>query len=337
MNARSLLIISNLVTIAVTAVGVLFALNSQHQSTAASVLPFSPEEESPFGAERKLQDCCSCTTGSPTSAPVPGGGGFVVCFTGDSTVNVRGNANTGSPTLMKDLKIGDFIHVGNGKYERVYSFGHNSPSTYSDDFVQISMEGKDTKLTLSPDHMVWSISGGNTFIAASEVKVGDELLWDGMDVVRVQAIETDVTAQGLFAPFTPSGTIVVDGILASSFIDSVKHLGIAGVSPQWIAHSFEFPHRLFCHYSIFGSTQACTNESYNDQGISSWVAKPFQFGQWVLNNENVMIKYSLLTMFFLVLGVFNVIEAAFFQYPIMGIAGLLGWYFSVNRRSANKL
>jgi hypothetical protein len=326
VNGRNLLIVSNLVTIAVTACAVLFALHNEHTVPGSSMF---------LGRELQTDDCCDCTTGgplaptdSPTSAPI----GFFACFTAGSTVQVlQDNDAAAAEVLMKDVHIGDVVHVGNGKYERVYSFGHYAPSSTGDNYVQLSVAGTNKKLTLTSDHLVWAMKSGKTgaFLAASQVEVGDELLRNDSDIVKVEAVQQGLTGQGLLAPFTPSGTIVVDGFLTSSFIDAVKHHAplLGAGAAQWAAHSFEFPHRLACHY--FGNE--CVNETYNEHGVSTWVAAPFEVGKWVLN-QNLMIKYGLLSMFFFVMAAFNVVEFACFQYTFVAMACLVGGYvYHINR------
>mmetsp|Transcript_8841 Transcript_8841/g.14704 ORF Transcript_8841/g.14704 Transcript_8841/m.14704 type:complete len:336 (+) Transcript_8841:128-1135(+) len=335
MNGRSLLIISNLVTISVTAVAVLFALHNQHSIPGTSSIPFLGGKEQ-YGRDLMEDDCCDCTTGGPIDPPInPPPPSF--CFTADSTVQVLQYENSVKVVSMKDIQIGDSVRASNGKYERVYSFGHYSPTVWGDDYVELSV-GPNQKLTLSPDHMVWTTNknGEGMFVAASQVQVGDDLLWNNEEAFTVQEIQQGVTAQGLLAPFTPSGTIVVDGFLASTFIDSVKDQNIPPFlgSSQWIAHSFEFPHRLACHYNVFGGA-FCATETYTEEGLSNWVAAPFELGQWVLK-QNDMIRYGLLTLFGLLLALGNVVEFACLQYPIVAV-GLLGGYYYNHRAAARKL
>lgn len=235
---------------------------------------------------------------------------------------------------MKDIRIGDVVHVGNGKYERVYSFGHYSPTSTGDDYVQLSVSGTNKKLTLTSDHLVWTkkIGKAGAFLAASQVQVGDELLWNDSDIVKVEAVQQGLTGQGLLAPFTPSGTIMVDGFLTSSFIDAMKQPLLGAGAAHWAAHSYEFPHRLACHY--FGNE--CVNETYNEHGVSTWVAAPFELGKWVLDQTSI-IKYGLLSIFVLLMAAFNVIEFACFQYPFIAMAGLMGGYvYHINRPAAGK-
>ena len=69
-------------------------------------------------------------------------------------------------------------------------------------------------MTLSPDHYV-DVRGAPVY--AKDVRVGDALArWTGAGFeADVVANATAVVAEGLYNPYTLSGTIVVDGVLAS--------------------------------------------------------------------------------------------------------------------------
>jgi hypothetical protein len=135
------------------------------------------------------------------------------------------------------------------------------------------------------------------------VKVGDKL--DDDTVVEHIFI---VVRKGAFAPFTPSGTILVNGIKASTYVsfqDSpVVKIGSfeTPLTYQWAAHAFEFPHRLYCNYF-----SQCLTEEYNEHGISIWVAQPHKMGHWLLNQPNV-VMVVLLAPVVGMLGLFSALE-----------------------------
>lgn len=247
-----------------------------------------------------------CFTEKP-AVPVP-------CFAGDTTVEVMLSENDERTTMfMKELQIGDKVHVGKNKYEAVYSFGHYNPVAKAS-FLKVQTTNA-TPLLVSEDHMVYVQYRG--FIPASDLRQGDRMV-DGStgDEVTVKLIRT-VEAQGVFAPFTPSGKIVVNGILASSFVslESKPNLTIMGVTlftHQWIAHTFEFPHRLVCHY-----WKTCPNESYTSDGISTWVAIPLQIFQWVLV-QNTLIRSTFLSVSLVAVIFFSLLEPfILLQAPIL--------------------
>jgi hypothetical protein len=83
----------------------------------------------------------------------------------------------------------------------------------------------------------------------------------------------DVTQKGLYAPFTSSGTIVVNDIVASSFISfqGSEYLKLGDfVTPftfQWLAHTFESGHRFACRSGLVDRSE----ETYTAFGVSHWV------------------------------------------------------------------
>lgn len=236
---------------------------------------------------------------------------IVTCFSGSNVVE---EADRGL-ILMEDLQLGDKVHVGNGDFEPIYSFGHLAP-TMDADFLQVTTER--SKVTLTSDHMVFTQSRGA--IKASLLQEGEYLIsTHGVD--RVKAVRT-VRERGVYAPFTPSGKIVANGILASSFVALEDNEGIElfggllTLSHQWLAHATQLPHRLVCYH--FGS---CPTEEYSPEGISLWVNKPLKASQWLLH-ESGNQKCFWVGAVFLVATLFSVLEV-FVLHPYYLVAMLI--------------
>jgi len=236
------------------------------------------------------QDPINGDSEEDTPAPTTGGGfGGGFCFSGETTVNVFDKGIV----AIADLEIGDEVQVED-EYSRVYSFGHYNKDT-TGEFLQIHTSN--TKpLELSKDHMIY-VQNKEAFVPASTVTVGDKLLSNNNNV-EVTKIDT-VTRKGVFAPFTESGTISVNGIMASNYItmqDDRNKLTIAGVpiaSMQRIAHSFTLPHRVICN----NNKEFCSNETYSSSGISHWVYGPYLASKWLLNNQLLIVVVGLLATF----------------------------------------
>ena len=246
--------------------------------------------------------------------PAPGPVSFG-CFSGSSSVEVM---NQGSVAL-EDLKLGDMVHVGKEVYEPVYSFGHHAPDTRAE-YLQVKTDK--TILELSSDHMVFTASG--SAIAARLLQIGDELLDANGDLLAIQSIEP-VWADGVFAPFTPSGKIVVNDILVSSFVafDSGSYLSVAGFkfSYQWMAHSFETPHRFYCKF-----ISSCDNETYTADGISIWVDTPHKLVLWMF--EQPWVVQSLMG---------GVVVALFVMFSLIDICILIALAVAVGALTAWKI
>jgi len=251
-----------------------------------------------------------------------GGGGFAVCFSGLNTVNV---ADRGM-IQMRDLNIGDEVQVGRDEYSRVYSFGHYDKDVVVE-FLKFHITGLEQPLEISKDHMIFVENRGA--IPASAVNVGEELLLvnDGHNakVIKVESVHR----KGAFAPFTDSGTISVNGVISSNYItmqDDLDALTVAGVefvSMQWIAHSFQAPHRLVCKWN----EQFCARETYSKSGISKWVYGPYLTSKWFLEQHVVVLMVFTLPVIF-VAAICNMIESVALNMGLVTMVGLLGFIFS---------
>jgi len=240
---------------------------------------------------------------------------FVTCFSSDATVQVF---NKGT-VAMKDLVLGDLAMVARGKFSEVYSFGHRNEDSPAK-FLSID-SGLKRPLVLSSDHLVF-VKGSP--VPASNVLIGDELsLVDGT-TVTVKKISI-VTSTGAFAPFTRDGTIVVDNIVASSYVSlqakSAK-LNVGGIkSMSWhdLAQISQAPHRVICRVS---PRFCASTEIYNEVGISIWVERPLSFVKWAINKSPFVTIMLLLPVLALVLMVATV--EAIFSLPALLCSMVIG-------------
>ena len=149
----------------------------------------------------------------------------------------------------------------------------------------------------------------------------------------VQSIKS-ISSIGAIAPFTPSGKVVVDNILASSFVafGNDSHLSVGGInfSYQWLAHSFEFPHRMACNYL----TQ-CLQESYTEDGVSQWVDAPHRMTLWMMNQSD-LVQNLLGVLVVATLWMFNILEFMVIH-PLSTAVGAYSVWRIVRRRGAKQL
>jgi len=199
----------------------------------------------------------------------------IICFPSNAQVERRDDVGTTTIVRMKDLHRGDLVHIGGGHFEPVYTFGHYAPDVVAN-YLKIMPGG----LEISVNHLIATPDRG--MIPAGHLKVGDMVFQEQLrnassstgyllEPMQVQEI-VSTEATGAFAPFTPSGKLVVDGLLVSSYalVDDDTPLTFAGIPfYQFAANAFEIPHRVACYYT----TALCT-EAYDDHGVNVWVA-PF--------------------------------------------------------------
>jgi hypothetical protein len=232
---------------------------------------------------------------------------LAACFSGSSRVQLQ----DGTTQPLEQLVLGTRVHVGHGRYEPVYSFGHYQRTIITDSKPQLLQieTASSRRLQVSPHHLmfVWDHDNKNhkQTIPAGTVKVGDWLVSGSNQPDEVLAITVMTASRGWYAPFTPSGTIVVDGVLASCYVTLEPYTAqLAGLDIHWLSHAFEFPHRLVCHYY-----KTCIDERYTKEGLSTWVSLPHEIAtRWLLTSPRGVIWHGLLAVLVGVLVVFSVLE-----------------------------
>ena len=216
------------------------------------------------------------------------------CFSGSTTVDVQGVGST----PISEIEIGDMVLTQHNRYETVYSFGHRFTSARAS-FLQIHTKDQVREpLELSAEHMVF-LEGGDA-VPASGLRVGDtiqtvelsesESCTSKATVTKIVVVERE----GVYAPFTPSGSIVVNGgILASTFVSFDETSGYLRlgrglelpISFQWLAWAFEAPHRMVCQQFW----RICESESYDEFGISDWVNVALGLSEWWIGQHALVI------------------------------------------------
>ena len=247
------------------------------------------------------------------------------CFSASTTVHVKKKKN--SPphstddvvivqTPMNLLQVGDLVMVnGNGKFQRVYGFAHESDSAVTK-FLQVYVKDADVALEMTPSHLAY-IVGKPEPVPASSLKVGDYLdnIVDGeKEIVKIESITRN---DGLYAPLTMDGTIVVNDMVMSTYAlpqclltttsnddgdeeGDVLRLHFAGFSPEVTherIHLFLSPLRVFCE--AFPSTKTC-QEQDDSTGLNQFLLR-LREGFSFLSGQNIAIQLSVMVLAVLVI------------------------------------
>jgi N-acetylneuraminic acid mutarotase len=208
---------------------------------------------------------------------VPVGTGSAVCFPAEASVMVDRLGNT---VLMSELRPGMVVIGVNGRgqlvEDTVLGWLHNEPGAVVEILAIKTLSGKQLRLTRQ--HLVYRmhehsrvLDGSIITIAtghlrnqqqrihksleletsaieaafAEDIRIGDALLDVASDLPDpVVAIDTLVTRDGLYAPLTRSGRLVVDGILVSCYGTYPSHV---------VAHAVLWPARVGALRTIWGS------------------------------------------------------------------------------------
>jgi len=212
--------------------------------------------------------CQTCLTpweelSAPTAGTPTDGGG--ICFSGHSIVQVQGKGDV----PMMYLSIGDSVAQVGGGFSHVYSFGHKHETTKTKYLqIQTVTMNKNQPLEISEEHLITARrDGAKKLVPAADLKVGEYLMAQDGSFSQIISLKT-VERVGAYSPLTASGSLVVNGVEASSYVSRnwLKDR-ISGEMLYYLQHAGVFPVRVYC-YMIGG----CEQETYNDKtGFNAWV------------------------------------------------------------------
>jgi hypothetical protein len=170
----------------------------------------------------------------------------VNCFTAYSTVELV----SGARVRMDQLQVGDRVlsvdDLGQLAHSPVVAFTGVFPNrSGSAVHIEFSHQGR---ISLSPSHLLFvsdSAVGAPRDVQATHVQPGMYLWSKGETLALEPALVTSVTfgeETGWFTPLTASGTLMVDGVLASCHTTGPHRLVRALYAPwQWWLHYFPAP------------------------------------------------------------------------------------------------
>jgi len=186
---------------------------------------------------------------------------------------------------MSQLQVGDCVasKLPNGDVEpcdHIYMFGH-ADSTVMSQYYQLHLSSGKT-ISLSATHFIHTAESWKTPFAESELKYGRDVvvgdwLWEA-DVMSQVTHRSVKTMAGLYNPYTQSGNIIVDGVVASShsewFLDSQMPASMIQYLPAMYQHVLGFNRLLFWTTGSYGAELlGLANPSTSaDFWINNWVS-----------------------------------------------------------------
>lgn len=173
-------------------------------------------------------------------------GFYALCFDANSTVITPQGAKR-----MCDLRLGDKVRVvqSNGRVEwsDVCAWAHREPKRVAK-YLRLTTQQTGRSLTISPEHLVGVVRDGQMdYVKAGTVTNADRLLAcdvganaaGGVWAEPVKSIE-QIESLGVYAPITTTGTVVVNGIVASCYAavgsHRAAHAAMKPVRSQWKRH-----------------------------------------------------------------------------------------------------
>ena len=161
------------------------------------------------------------------------------CFSGSSQVIDRELG----PIPMKDLQVGSLVETTGG-WTTVKTFLHWHSNEISTALRIVHSEGS---ITVTPDHLLFvTDEDGSTkqSIPAKKLHLGALLLTKNGPSTIHSVFPT--TIEGYFAPLTSTGTLLVDGVVASCYAEdgnyNLPHWAMQIIMaplrmiPQWLSH-----------------------------------------------------------------------------------------------------
>lgn len=208
--------------------------------------------------------CClaepldQCSESCPTGTVILG---FCIedCFSAANWVEVQGRGDV----PIGELRVGDFVRDVNGAYTQVYSLAHWD-HTARVDYLQITADKLEHPLEVSGSHLLY-VNG--TLLPASSVTPGD---WLGEESNSVTKIAT-VHSWGRYAPLTMSGTLQVNHVPASNYVDLTRYAPWHSASGDFyhtVSHGYMAPLRWACRWDF----RYCQDhEEQHSLGYSPWL------------------------------------------------------------------
>jgi len=270
----------------------------------------------PTRSPTKAPTPTSAPTSAPVSAPTSTGGGDSdddggACFSGNMEVVVQGKG----VVPMEALQVGDYVKVSNGEaFEQVYAFGHRVPQKYTE-FVQLHTNAG-TPLEMTGEHLVF-VHGKTNPVRADSIEVGDLLQAVDNDAAVVEKIDV-VTRNGIYNPLTRSGTIQVNGIVASNYISfqkenneyAVLQGGVEIMSHHDAAHVAMTPYRFYCT-----TLAICdVNDAKNSDGMPFYVSMGIELIEWS-KQQHIFVQLFIYASFRMLLLASILMTYAVFMIP----------------------
>jgi len=172
-----------------------------------------------------------------------------LCFPGDALVHVRGRG----PAPIASLQAGEQVLVellpGHVEFEPVLGFLHVLRADKNAAHRFLTVVHARGHLRASANHLVFRAEGAlRTTTTVAGLRPGDRIFVaspggndTGTTTSEVLAILRGVTQLGMHAPLTPSGTLLVDGAIASVY---AAHSATAWL-PHGAAHALFFVVRAY--------------------------------------------------------------------------------------------
>eukprot|EP01083_Nonionella_stella_P308169 1086100_1 len=197
-----------------------------------------------FNADRRrrLGSCddknCACGAGC-------------TCFSGDNQMWIKRN-DVIQNILLKELRIGDYAQSKHGEWSKVWFIKEEESSEY--EFLKLYFD-EDEFITMTNHHLLYVDEMVEASMKrADQVEIGDVVFvmknasfFESAEIVR---IESTISSDGAYAPVTMSGSIVVNNVVSSCYVESpqkAQRLHDTAAVFRWISSYNTNAASFLCH------------------------------------------------------------------------------------------
>lgn len=246
------------------------------------------------------------------------------CFSSMATAVVESKGKT----PLKDVQVGDKVLTGSGDFKTVYTVDHRELDE-EEQFLQIYSSDMETPLELTQSHMVF-VTGKKNPIPASKIEVGDALqtVAGSSTVTKISS----VTRNGFWNIITTDGTVVVDGITASTYSITFgeEHITIGGfkiMSHHDFVHLAMAPYRSLC---LGVSLTFCENkDGYN--GYNKIGAPLLKFGR----EQNAVVQGFMIVGLLIAFSFFSFATSPIGVTTAFALAGGACYFLKNKKKNSN--
>jgi hypothetical protein len=213
------------------------------------------------------------------------------CFPSSATVRVMDKSGTRSVRRIGDLNVGDRVQTSRG-YSEVFAFMDHSEESLGR-YLRVRTEAS-VDLHVSAMHFVFA-HAAYVPVMARELVVGDTV-WVATDAegqvlapTRVASVSVQ-TLQGLHAPLTREGSLVVDGVSVSSYahVHSIRWRGTMLLSGHAIGKLLHYPLDVLCsNFNRF-----CSSDWHDERGRHAWTQLLITNTRWLQTANEVYSDLS---------------------------------------------
>eukprot|EP00797_Seminavis_robusta_P034033 Sro802_g204590.1 Desert hedgehog protein (243) ;mRNA; r:9890-10626 len=198
---------------------------------------------------------------------------------------------------MQKLKVGDKVltttETDKAEYQPVYAFGHRSPTTLGR-FLQITTDTDSLEIT--GEHLLY-VADKSYPVRADSIIVGDKLQTADGTANQVKKIKT-VMKEGLYAPLTPGGKLVINAYIAPQKDDQELFTTLNGL--------ITIPHSSYIHLYLAPLRVVCLGISSMPCQLMHEHGMPLYI-KWGIDVINMAHRYSNVyaeLIFFVISGIF---------------------------------